>query len=74
MKPAPAVTDSVNRRLQVERMLAKAATIAAFTYRHNQGWPFVYPDDGLNFIGNFLKMMFRMTEVAYSRIPCWSGP
>jgi len=63
------VTDPANRRLQVERMLAKAATIAAFTYRHNHGWPVNYPDDGLSFIGNFLKMMFRMTEVAYEPNP-----
>ncbi len=63
------VTDPVVRRVQVERMLAKAATIAAFTYRHNQGWPFVYPDDSLSFIGNFLKMMFRMTEKTYRPNP-----
>ncbi len=63
------VTDPVNRRLQVERMISKAATIAAFTYRHNQGWPFDYPDDSLSFIGNFLKMMFRMTEVKYQANP-----
>ena len=63
------VTDPANRRLQVERMVAKAATIAAFTYRHNHGWPFNLPDDGLSFIGNFLKMMFRMTEVHYQPDP-----
>lgn len=63
------VTDPVVRRIQVERMLAKAATIAAFTYRHNQGWPCIYPDDSLSFIGNFLKMMFRMTERDYEPNP-----
>jgi len=63
------VLDPANRRLQAERMIAKAATIAAFTYRHNQGWPCNFPDDGLSFIGNFLKMMFRMTEVQYQPSP-----
>jgi citrate synthase len=63
------VTDPANRRLQVERMIAKVATIAAFTYRHNQGWPFNYPDDSLSYIGNFLKMMFKMTEVHYQPHP-----
>jgi citrate synthase len=63
------VFDPANRLLQVERMIAKAATIAAFTYRHNQGWPCNFPDDGLSFIGNFLKMMFRMTEVQYQPNP-----
>jgi citrate synthase len=63
------VTDPANRRLQVERLVAKVATIAAFTYRHNQGWPINYPDEGLDFIGNFLRMMFRMTEVNYAPNP-----
>ncbi len=63
------VTDPANRRLQVERMIAKVATIAAFTYRHNQGWPFNYPDDSLSYIGNFLKMMFKITEVDYRPHP-----
>ena len=48
------ISDPANRILQVERMIAKAATIAAFTYRHNQGWPCNFPDDSLSFIGNFL--------------------
>ena len=59
------ISDPANRILQVERMIAKAATIAAFTYRHNQGWPCNFPDDSLSFIGNFLRMMFRMTEQRY---------
>jgi citrate synthase len=63
------VTDPACRRLQVERMIAKVATIAAYTYRHNQGWPISYPDDGLSFIGNFLKMLFRMTEHRYEPNP-----
>src|SRR5512136_2443769 len=63
------VTDPVNRRLQVERMISKVATIGAFTYRHNQGWPFNYPDDSLSYIGNFLRMMFKMTEAHYEPNP-----
>lgn len=63
------VMDPANRRLQVERMLAKAATIAAFTYRHSQGWPFEPPEEGLSFAGNFLKMMFRMTEARFEPHP-----
>jgi len=63
------VTDPVNQRLQIERMIAKVATIAAFTYRHNNGWTFNYPDDSLSYIGNFLKMMFKGTEVNYQPDP-----
>jgi citrate synthase len=63
------VTDPANRRLQVERIIAKVATIAACAYRHNQGWPFNLPDDGLSYVGNFLNMMFKMTEVKYEPNP-----
>ncbi|MDP3179570.1 MAG: citrate/2-methylcitrate synthase, partial [Spirochaetaceae bacterium] len=63
------VLDPANRDLQIERLIAKAATIAAFTYRHNQGWPFNFPDEGLSFVGNFLRMMFRMTETNYAPHP-----
>ncbi|MFZ6030491.1 MAG: citrate synthase [Chloroflexota bacterium] len=63
------VTDLEKRHLQVVRAVAKVATIAAFTARHNQGFPFNYPDDGLSYIGNFLKMMFKMTEIKYEPHP-----
>ncbi|MGA2545545.1 MAG: citrate synthase [Rectinemataceae bacterium] len=63
------VTDPANRRLQVERIIAKVATIAAYAYRHNQGWPFNGPDDSLSYVGNFLNMMFKMTEVKYEPNP-----
>ncbi len=63
------VTDPANRRLQVERIIAKVATIAACAYRHNQGWPFNMPDDSLTYVGNFLNMMFKMTEVKYEPHP-----
>jgi citrate synthase len=63
------VTDPANRRLQVERVIAKVASIAACAYRHNQGWPFNRPDEGLSYIGNFLNMMFRMNEGRYEPDP-----
>jgi citrate synthase len=63
------VTDPANRRLQVERIIAKVATIAACTYRHNQGWPFNRPDDGLSYVGNFLNMMFKRNEAKFDPNP-----
>jgi citrate synthase len=63
------VIDLEKRHLQVVRGVAKVATIAAFTARHNQGFPFNYPDDSLSYVGNFLKMMFKMTEVKYEPHP-----
>jgi citrate synthase len=63
------VTDPENRRLQIERMIAKVATIAACAYRHNQGYPFNGPDDELSYVGNMLGMLFKMTEVRYEPHP-----
>jgi len=63
------VTDPENRKLQVSRILAKVPTIAASAYRHNQGWPVNRPDDSLSYAGNFLNMLFKMTEVKYEPNP-----
>ena len=53
------------RLLNAQRIIAKVATIGAFTYRLSQGWPLNYPDDELSYVGNYLRMMFRMTEHHY---------
>jgi len=42
------------------RLLAKVATIAAYTYRRLHGLPFIYPDPKLDYVDNFLHMMFSM--------------
>src|SRR5665648_949873 len=47
------------------RMIAKMPTLAAFAYRHNMGLPYVYPDNDLDYAGNFLSMLFKKTEVKY---------
>ncbi|MEX2252840.1 MAG: citrate synthase [Thermoleophilaceae bacterium] len=51
------------------RMIAKMPTLAAFAYRHNLGLPYIYPDNDLSYPGNFLSMMFKMTEVSYEPDP-----
>ncbi len=66
---ASRVDDAENRMLQTVRLIAKVPTIAAFAYRHNCGLPYVYPENDLGFIGNFLSMMFRMAEPRYSAHP-----
>ena len=53
------------RDIQVHRLIAKMPTIAAFAYRHAMGMPYVYPDNDLSYAGNFLNMMFKMTELKY---------
>ncbi len=59
------IHDVERRYLQIIRLIAKMPTLAAFAYRHNMGQPYVYPDNELNYPGNFLSMLFRMTELKY---------
>jgi citrate synthase len=66
---ASQVDDPENRRYQITRLIAKVPTIAAFSYRHNRGLPYVYPNNNLSFPGNFLSMMFKMTEPVYQVNP-----
>ena len=53
------------RKLQIIRLIAKMPTLAAFAYRHSQGMPYAYPDNGLSYVGNFLNMLFKTTEIKY---------
>src|SRR5207247_5073289 len=59
------VMDLESRRVQTRRLIGKMPTIAAFAYRHSRGLPYVYPDNDLSYTGNFLSMMFKMTELKY---------
>ena len=61
--------DMVERYLATIRLLAKIPTLAAFSYRHNMGLPYVYPDNDLTYPENFLSMMFKMTEVKHEPDP-----
>lgn len=63
------IFDANNRLIQIERLIAKVPTIAAFSYRHTRGLPYTYPDNDLSYTGNFLSMMFKMTELKYDPIP-----
>jgi citrate synthase len=62
-------TDAVNRRLQMSRLIAKMPTLAAFASRHSRGLPYVYPDNDLSYAGNFLNMMWKMSEPRYEPDP-----
>ncbi len=63
------VKDAELRHIQIIRLLAKMPTLAAFAYRHNMGQPYVYPDNDLSYAGNFLSMMYKMTELKYEPDP-----
>ena len=63
------IDDPEERYMATIRLIAKMPTLAAFAYRHNLGLPYVYPDNDLSYPGNFLSMMFKMTEVKYEPDP-----
>jgi citrate synthase len=63
------VSDPRSRDIQTHRLIAKMPTIAAFTYRHNRGLPYVYPDNDLSYTGNFLSMLWKMSEPKYQPNP-----
>jgi citrate synthase len=66
---AKRIQDPDARRAQIVRLIAKVPSIAAYAYRHSIGRPYVYPDNSLSFTGNFLNMLFKMTEVQYRPHP-----
>ncbi len=66
---AKQIHDATSRRLQTHRLLAKMPTIAAFAHRHSMGMPYAYPDNDLSYPGNFLNMMFKITELKYRPNP-----
>jgi citrate synthase len=58
-----------SRKLQVRRLIGKIPTLAAMSFRHSMGFPYVLPDNELSYAGNFLSMMFKMTELRYKPNP-----
>jgi citrate synthase len=66
---AKEIQNAASRRLQIFRLIGKMPTIAAYAYRHHLGLPYVYPDNDLGYAGNFLSMLFKMTELKYNVNP-----
>jgi citrate synthase len=63
------VLDPEMRKLQIYRLIGKVPTIAAYTYRHGLGYPYVYPDDELSYAENFMSMLWKMAEPKYQANP-----
>jgi citrate synthase len=63
------IFNPVSRRKQMYRLIGKMPTIAAFSYRHTLGMPYVYPDNDLSYPGNVLNMLFRTSETRYRPNP-----
>ena len=51
------------------KILAKVKTIAAYSYRKYNGLPFIYPDQDLNYVENFLHMMFSDSQEEFHAEP-----
>ena len=63
------VHDPELRALQIHRLVGKVPTIAAYTFRHSLGFPYVYPDNDLSYAGNFMNMLWKMAEPKYRPNP-----
>ncbi|HJO30056.1 MAG TPA: citrate synthase [Acidobacteriota bacterium] len=66
---AKEIFDEESRTRQIWRLIAKMPTIAAYAYRHQRGLPYVLPDNDLSYTGNFLNMLFKVTEQKYDPDP-----
>jgi citrate synthase len=61
--------DEPNVDLSTVRLLAKVPTIAAYAYKNSIGQPFLYPDNSLNLVENFLRMTFGLPAEPYEVDP-----
>ncbi len=63
------IHDPETRLLQIKRLLGKVPSIAAFSYRHLVGFPYIYPDNDLTYTENFMNMLWKMVEPKYLAHP-----
>jgi citrate synthase len=63
------IHDPENRLLQIKRLVGKMPSIAAMSYRHMVGFPYVYPDNDLTYAENFMNMLWKMVEPKYLAHP-----
>ncbi len=66
---AKRIQSADSRELSMVRLIAKVPTIAAFSYRHGMGLPFVYPLNTLSYPGNFLSMVKKIGVETYEPHP-----
>jgi citrate synthase len=63
------IHDPANRLLQIKRLIGKMPSIAAMSYRHIEGLPYIYPDNDLTYTENFMNMLWKMVEPKYLANP-----
>jgi len=63
------IHDPAIRLLQIKRLVGKMPSIAAMSYRHIYGFPYIYPDNDLTYTENFMNMLWKMVEPKYVANP-----
>jgi citrate synthase len=63
------IHDPAIRLLQIKRLIGKMPSIAAMSYRHIYGFPYIYPDNDLSYTENFMNMLWKMVEPKYLANP-----
>jgi citrate synthase len=65
-------SDEENTNETIIKILAQVKTIAAYSYRKSHGLPFIYPNPDLNYIDNFLHMMFSDSQDDFHTEPIFA--
>ncbi len=63
------INNPEHREISAHRLIAKMPTIAAWSFKFAQGQPFLYPDNRLGYVDNFLRMMFGVPPQDYEVNP-----
>lgn len=63
------IRNAHHREISAHRLLAKVPTIAAWSYKFNMGQPFMYPRNDLNYVENFMHLMFATPCENYTPNP-----
>jgi len=61
--------DPLVRKLQISRLIAKMPSLVAYAYRHRHGLPYVYPDNDMSYVENFMNMLWKRTEPRFTSNP-----
>tara|TARA_A100001388_G_scaffold277589_1_gene269717 strand:+ start:3827 stop:5122 length:1296 start_codon:yes stop_codon:yes gene_type:complete len=64
--------DELNMDDTIIKLLAQVKTIAAYSYRKSHGLPFIYPNSDLNYVDNFLHMMFSDSQDDFHSEPIFT--
>ncbi len=63
------VHDPESREIAANRLIAKVPTMAAWVYKYTVGQPFMYPNNNLDYVSNFLYMTFGFPTQEYTPSP-----